>query len=123
MSNPDIAAKFAANMGVKAPFHKALREWNDSQKLKSWCVPARGTKEHDEVMKIMRDKYLSSSSKKANKDKNDKVTKVVPDKAKTVKQTPQEPPTNVVGKRERKQTTSYNPRTGKGMKMKNNKKK
>ena len=54
---------FSANMGRNAPFWKALKEWNAKNKLKSWCVPARGTPEHAEVMKIMREKYARSSAR------------------------------------------------------------
>jgi hypothetical protein len=54
---------FSANMGRNAPFWKALKEWNAKNKLKSWCVPARGTPEYFQVMKIMREKYARSSAR------------------------------------------------------------
>lgn len=120
MSSNDIGSKFAANMGVKAPFYKALKEWNDSNKLKSWCVPARGTKEHEAVMEIMREKYLSSSSKKSSKDKkNEKTIQPSPEKPKNTKQPAVQDTSNIIeGKRERKKPTNYNPRIGRGMKNK-----
>ena len=55
---------FSANMGKNAPFWKALKEWNAKNKLKSWCVPARGTPEYWEVMEIMREKYAQKKKKK-----------------------------------------------------------
>ena len=54
---------FSANMGRNAPFWKALKEWNAKNKLKSWCVPARGTPEYLEVMKIMEEKYAQKKKK------------------------------------------------------------
>ena len=54
---------FSANMGRNAPFWKALKEWNAKNKLKSWCVPARGTSEYLEVMKIMEEKYAQKKKK------------------------------------------------------------
>ena len=55
---------FSANMGRNAPFWKALKEWNAKNKLKSWCVPSRGTPEYLQVMKIMEEKYAQKKKKK-----------------------------------------------------------
>jgi len=64
MNKSDIADAFAANMGTNAPFWKALKEWNAKNKLKSWCVPSRGTPEYLQVMKIMEEKYAQKKKKK-----------------------------------------------------------
>lgn len=52
--------KFSQMMG-KSPFKKALNDWNKDQP--NFCIPRRGTKDHEAVMKIMRDKYMTGSSK------------------------------------------------------------
>ena len=61
---------FSANMGRNAPFWKALKEWNAKNKLKSWCVPARGTSEYLEVMKIMEEKYAQKKKKTGSAQKH-----------------------------------------------------
>ena len=61
---------FSANMGRNAPFWKALKEWNAKNKLKSWCVPARGTPEYLQVMKIMEEKYAQKKKKTGSAQKH-----------------------------------------------------
>ena len=119
--NNDNLKKFSDNWGKNAPFWKALKEWNSSRHLKSWCVPQRGTKEHEEVMEVMRKQQGKLSNKKtstddaANKDAT-VIQKMVRNKQKPVAK-PVAKPTETSGrpKRVTKQVIPYNPRTGKGM--------
>lgn len=46
----------------KSPFKSALNDWNKDKP--QFCIPRRGTKDHETVMRIMRDKYMTGSSKK-----------------------------------------------------------
>ena len=61
------ASQFISNMGSNAPFFKALKEWNGKRKLKSWCVPAKGTEEYNEVIKIMNSRYTMEAKKNIKK--------------------------------------------------------
>ena len=61
------ASKFVSNMGSNAPFFKALKEWNAKRKLKSWCVPAKGTEEYNEVIKIMNARHTMAAKKNIKK--------------------------------------------------------
>ena len=127
--NNDNLKKFSDNWGKNAPFWKALKEWNSSRHLKSWCVPQRGTKEHEEVMEVMRKQQGKLSNKKtstddaANKDAT-VIQKMVRNKQKPVAK-PVAKPTETSGRpvRTRKQVIPYNARTGKGIKMITRKKK
>ena len=53
---------FLDNMGKNAPFYKALQEWNRGKP--QYCIPKKGTKEHEQVMKIMNDKFVKKAKKK-----------------------------------------------------------
>ena len=135
--NNDNLKKFSDNWGKNAPFWKALKEWNSSRHLKSWCVPQRGTNEYKEVMDVMRKQQGKLSNKKtstddaANKDAT-VIQKMVRNKQKPVAKPtaksvakPVAKPTETSGrpKRVTKQVIPYNPRTGKGIKMITKKKK
>ena len=61
------ASKFISNRGTNAPFFKALKEWTGKRKLKSWCVPAKGTEEYNEVIKIMNSRYTMEAKKNIKK--------------------------------------------------------
>lgn len=111
MSNIN-ASKFISNMGTNAPFYKALKDWNTSNKLKSWCVPARGTPEHEEVMVIMRQKY----TKKKEDKKNEQVSELVSKPASKPVSKPASKPAskdNTRPTRNRKTVQKYNPSKGK----------
>ena len=127
--NNDNLKKFSDNWGKNAPFWKALKEWNSSRHLKSWCVPQRGTNEYKEVMDVMRKQQGKSSNKKTSTDDATNkaatvIQKMVRNKQKPVAK-PVAKPTETSGrpKRVTKQVIPYNPRTGKGIKMITKKKK
>jgi hypothetical protein len=123
--NNDNLKKFSDNWGKNAPFWKALKEWNSSRHLKSWCVPQRGTKEHEEVMEVMRKQQGKLSNKKTSTDDAANKDATVIQKMVRNKQKPVAKPTETSGrpKRVTKQVIPYNPRTGKGIKMITKKKK
>ena len=67
---------FLDNMGKNAPFYKALQEWNRGKP--QYCIPKKGTKEHEQVMKIMNDKFVKKAKKKKKASRQNRVPAKAP---------------------------------------------